>query len=77
MQIKEVNVMKANINKLKAAMKSNKVSNAQIAIKTGVTQQWVSNVIRGKADSYSIKQAIAEAVKMPYEELWHDDKKAA
>ena len=77
MQTKEVNVMTANLNKLKAAMKASKISNAMIARETGVSHEWVSKVINGKADSYRIKQAIAEAVKIPYEELWLGDKRAA
>ncbi len=59
-----------NINRIKAAMKLKKLTNSDIARKTGVTHEWISKTINGRAKSARIKQAISECLDIPYNELW-------
>lgn len=62
--------MNVNLNRIKAAMKAKKITNALIAKQTGVTYQWISMVIHGHSKSPRIKKAIADCLEIPYNELW-------
>jgi len=62
--------MNTNLNRIKAAMKVKRLTNSHIAKEVGVTPEWISMVIHGRAKSARIKQAISECLEIPYNELW-------
>ncbi len=57
-------------NEIRAAMVLARVTITSIAKKLGVAPQWVHAVITGKRPTPRIRQAIAEAIGKPVDEIW-------
>jgi len=51
------------------------VKGAEIARRIGVNRSAISKTIDGKIKSYRLRKAIAEALGVPYEELWGEEDK--
>ena len=58
--------------KIKVEMLKKRLSGAEIARKAGVDRSAVYHVIAGRSTSKRLRQAIADALDMPYDEVWED-----
>jgi len=57
---------------IKKLLKESGVTQVSIARKLGVSKEYVYKVIHGIKNSRSVREAIAEAVGRPFDELWKD-----
>jgi len=55
---------------IKALMTKCGVSQADIAKRLGITREYVRKVIHGERSTRRVRQAIADALRMPFEEVW-------
>ena len=58
--------------KIKVEMLKKRLSGADIARKAGVDRSAVYHVIAGRSQSKRLRQAIADALDMSYNEVWED-----
>jgi len=61
-------------SEIKGLMKKLGVSQEEIAKKLGITRVYVNRVIHGERSTKRVRQAIADALRMPFEEVWGDGK---
>ena len=59
-----------NYRQIKSLMVLHNVKSADIARKLGIGNEAVSLILTGRRRSFRVQTAIAEALHMPYEELW-------
>jgi transcriptional regulator with XRE-family HTH domain len=58
---------------IKALMKKSGVYQADIARRLGITREYVRKVIHGERSTRRVRQAIADALGMPFEEVWGEE----
>lgn len=63
--------------KIKIEMLKVGISAVAIARKAGVDRSAISHVIAGRHKSKRLRRAIADALGLPYKEVWGEDKKRA
>jgi len=72
---KHMLAMKAKNNKkIKILLINNDLDVAKLARKIKKNRSWVSQVLYGHIKGEPTRRAIAEALGVPYEELWGEDK---
>jgi len=57
-------------SEIKGLMKKLGVSQEEIAKKLGITRVYVNRIINGERSTKRVRQAIADALRMPFEEVW-------
>lgn len=57
---------------VKGLLKMHHIPNREIAVKLGISDSGVGHVLAGRKKSRRVQKAVADSLKMPFEQVWGD-----
>jgi len=70
-------MINSKVKNLKKYMIDRDINLTMLAKKLGMSKEWICNVINGHFEARETRIKIAKILKVSYEEIWEDNKKAA